>query len=85
MIPPSEIAAGVLHVVSSNFGATDDEIVLTVSRMLGFRATSTQLRKGISTTIDSLLENFSLKREEKMITAMVGASTKDTSASARTN
>jgi very-short-patch-repair endonuclease len=85
MIPPHEIAAGVVHVVSSNFGATDDEIILTVSRMLGFKATSIQLRRSISTTIDGLLENLALRREDKMIIAAVGKMGKNSSDSPPTN
>jgi len=69
MIPPTEIAAGVVHVVASNFGATDDEITLTVSRMLGFKATSTPFRKIIGVVIDSLLVSGKLNREDKMIVA----------------
>ena len=73
MIPPGEIAAGVIHVVSANFGATDDEIILTVARMLGFKATSVQLRKAISGTVTTLLERSELRREDKMIVANRGA------------
>lgn len=72
MIPPREIEAGVTHIVTSNFGATEDEIILAVSRMLGFKATSTQLRKLIAGTVESLLQSFALRREEKMIVAAVG-------------
>jgi len=72
MICPREIAAGVIHVVSSNFGATDDEIILSVSRMLGFKATSLQLRKTIGAVVDRLLENLDLRREEKMLVATAG-------------
>jgi hypothetical protein len=69
MIAPREIAAGVIHVVSSNLGATDDEIVVAVSRMLGFKATSAPLRKTIDSVIRDLLDNGNLRREDPMIVA----------------
>ena len=69
MSPPREIAAGVAHVVASNFGATDEEIILTVSRMLGFKATSAPLRKTIDAVVGTLLEAGQLRREDKMIVA----------------
>ena len=72
MIPPREIAAGVVHIVTTNFGATEDEIIIAVSRMLGFKATSPQLRKLISRAVESLLESSSVRLEEKMIVAAVG-------------
>lgn len=75
MIPPTEIAAGVVHVVASNFGATDEEITLTVSRMLGFKATSTPFRKIIGAVVDSLLASGKLNREDKMIVASTVNST----------
>jgi very-short-patch-repair endonuclease len=67
MLPPREIAGGVVHVVSSNFGATDEEVILTVSRMLGFKATSAPLRKIIGGIVDDLLDSGKLRRDEKMI------------------
>jgi len=47
MIHPREIAAGITKVVSNNLGATEDEVVTAVSRMLGFKATSGALKKTI--------------------------------------
>lgn len=67
MIPPAEICSGIVQVVSSNLGATEEEIVLTVSRMLGFKATSSQLRKVIGLQVDGLLNTARLRREENMI------------------
>jgi hypothetical protein len=37
--------------------------------MLGFKATSTQLRKLISSTIKDLLDSSTLRMEDKMIVA----------------
>jgi len=69
MISPRELAVGAVHIVTTNFGATEDEIVVAVSRMLGFKATSTQLRKLISSTIKDLLDSSTLRMEDKMIVA----------------
>lgn len=68
MIAPQEIAVGITAVVTRNLGASDDEIVSSISRMLGFRATSSVLRKAISDVIENLLEEGVLKREDTMIT-----------------
>ena len=76
MIPPIEIAAGVVYVVVSNFGATDEEITLTVSRMLGFKATSAPFRKIIGVVVDDLLTSGKLNRENNMIVAAAGGNTK---------
>ena len=76
MIPPIEIAAGVVYVVASNFGATDEEITLTVSRLLGFKATSAPLRRIIGVVVDRLLESGKLNRKDKMIVAPAGHNTK---------
>ncbi|HBE9080332.1 DUF3320 domain-containing protein [Serratia fonticola] len=67
MIAPEEIAVGINAVVARNLGATDDEIISSVSRMLGFRATSSVLRKTISEVIEGLLNEGILKRENTMI------------------
>ena len=67
MISPHEIAAGVVGVVTANFGATDDEVALTVARMLGFKATSAPLRKQIGSVVDNLVSTGKLRREDKMI------------------
>lgn len=67
MISLHEIAAGVVHVVATNLGATDDEVALTVSRMLGFKATSAPLRRHIGSVVENLLVAGKLRRDDKMI------------------
>lgn len=69
MISPEEIAVGVTQVVSSNFGGTVDEVVIAVSRMLGFKATSAPLRKNIEVVVEDLLRDGKLRREDKMLVA----------------
>ncbi|MGO7421052.1 hypothetical protein ACCT09_14120, partial [Rhizobium ruizarguesonis] len=44
MIPPMEIDQGLISVVGTGLGATDDEAVNAVARGLGFKSTSSQLR-----------------------------------------
>ncbi len=64
MLPPTELRAAILQVVQTNFGATPDQVVQSVSRSLGFRATSAQLKAAIDEAIalgigkqDLLLQN----------------------------
>ena len=44
MLPPAELRAALLAVVERNLGADREEAVASVSRAVGFRATSAQLR-----------------------------------------
>lgn len=67
LIPPAEIAAGISDVISENFGATAEEIVTTISRQLGFKATSAMLRKTIESTLDCLIASGALARQSNMI------------------
>ncbi|CRG51715.1 DUF3320 domain-containing protein [Yersinia wautersii] len=67
MIAPQEIASGIRQIIKNNLGATDDELVITVSRMLGFKSTSSTLRKVISDVIDELVLNGTLCRDQLMI------------------
>jgi very-short-patch-repair endonuclease len=69
MIPPSEIAVGVIQVVKANLGATDEELALSISRLLGFKATSAQLRGVISQVVDGLLAEGRILRDGAMLTA----------------
>jgi len=75
MIAPSELAVGVVQVVTTNLGATDDEVAQHVSRLLGFKATSAQLRGVISQVVDALLAEGRLVREGTMLTVAVPAAT----------
>jgi hypothetical protein len=54
MLPPEEIAAGAIDVVRANLGATEEQIVSAVLRLLGFKSTSSQLREVVLTTIRKL-------------------------------
>ena len=67
MLPPQEIAVGITQVVKHNLGATEEEIVMSISRSLGFKATSGTLRKVISGVIEGLLFNGTLVKEDSLI------------------
>ncbi|MDX0567205.1 DUF3320 domain-containing protein [Sinorhizobium medicae] len=51
MIPPMEIDEGLVEVLETSFGATEDEAVSAIARGLGFKSTSSQLRELIVSQI----------------------------------
>ena len=67
MIYQHEITSGIISVVSGNLGATEDEIVTSVSRMLGFKATSSTLRRTITDAIQSCLEQGKLQLSDTLL------------------
>jgi very-short-patch-repair endonuclease len=58
-LPPSELKVALVDVVARNFGATEEQLVLAVSRAVGFKSTSSQLRgvilEGLGSAIDEAL------------------------------
>lgn len=67
LIAPKEIAAGALSIVRSSLGATEDEIVLAVSRTLGFKSTSSVLRRIITEVIEQQIKDKQLKQNDGLI------------------
>lgn len=67
MLPPQEIAVGITQVVKNNLGATEEEIVMSISRSLGFKATSGTLRKVISEVLEQLLFKGAFIKEDSLI------------------
>jgi hypothetical protein len=67
MLPPSEIRAAVFDVVRNNFGATSDQVVQAVSRMLGIKSTSAAVRDAIQKQIDDALEGGRLTTQAGII------------------
>ncbi|QFH47842.1 DUF3320 domain-containing protein [Leclercia adecarboxylata] len=67
LIAPKEIAAGALEIVRASLGATKDEIILAVSRMLGFKSTSSILRRVISEVIEQMIKDKQLKQNDGLI------------------
>lgn len=67
-LPPSEIDQALLDIVTENLGATTDELVLFVSRRLGYRSTSAQLRAGIEDRVAALVDSKKFASNGSMIT-----------------
>jgi very-short-patch-repair endonuclease len=66
-LPPQEIDVAVLGIVNGNLGATVPELVMHVSRQLGYRSTSAQLRAVIEDRIDYLVRNGKAKAEDGLV------------------
>lgn len=60
MLPPAEIAVAIRETVAENLGGAPAEIVQSVSRLFGFKATSTPLRDLIKGVLDELVEQGEL-------------------------
>lgn len=67
MIAPQEIASGTIGIVKNNLGATHDEIVTAISRMLGFKSTSSVLKRTISEVIELQIQEGLLKMSDDLI------------------
>lgn len=68
MIAQEEIAQGATEIVKSNLGATEEEIAIRVARMLGFKATSAQLRQVISAAIaDSVAKGILMSQDGLLV------------------
>lgn len=63
-LPPEELERAILDVVSTNYGATDDQISLAVSRALGFKSTSAQLRAAIDGVLEAAVAKNWLVRQD---------------------
>jgi very-short-patch-repair endonuclease len=68
MLPPQEIDTAIKATVQGNFGASADEIVQTVARLFGFKATSSTLRETILERINSLLTQAALEQQGNIFT-----------------
>lgn len=67
MLPPAEIREALLDIISRNFGATEDQVVLAASRAFGFKSTSVQLRESILRPLQPMLDQEELIRRENLI------------------
>lgn len=65
-----------MEVVKSNLGATEEEIATGVARMLGFKATSAQLRQLISAGVADLVAKGVLRSQDGLLVAGESASEK---------
>ncbi|WP_041358227.1 DUF3320 domain-containing protein [Methylorubrum extorquens] len=68
MLPPTELRAAIQEVVTGSFGASAEEIVPAVARMLGFKATSAQLRDVIGAQIEGLTQDCTLTAQGSLLT-----------------
>lgn len=66
-LPPAEIEAAIMEVVRANFGATEDQVCMVVSRAFGFKSTSTQLREAIAAVWNRAVEKEWLLRRDGLL------------------
>ncbi len=69
MIPPMEIDQGLMSVIGTGLGATEDEAVNAIARGLGFKSTSSQLRELIVSRIEVLKASGKLRIRDGMLVA----------------
>lgn len=68
MLPPAEIRTAVLEIVGANFGATEDQVVQAVSRAMGIKQTSAQVRGVIAKVVADAVADGSLIQQAELIT-----------------
>ncbi|MET0370698.1 MAG: DUF3320 domain-containing protein [Sphingobium sp.] len=66
-LPPAELERAVLDIVRTHFGATDDQIALAVSRAIGFKSTSSQLRTLIGDVVAAAIAKGWLDRKNGVL------------------
>ena len=69
MISSAEMEAAVLETVRTGLGASPDEITVSVPRMLGFKAASTQLRQLVQASVARLEAAGAISREGALFVA----------------
>ncbi len=74
MLPPAEVEAAILGVVQRNLGASIEEVVATVPRLFGFKATSSQLRRLVLDSIGILKARADLKEDGSLLVVASGPS-----------
>ena len=67
MLPPTELRAAIQQVVRVNFGATAEEVAQAVSRDLGFKATSAQLRATIAAAVERAISDEDVVRQDRLL------------------
>jgi very-short-patch-repair endonuclease len=66
-LPPAELEIAILEVVRSNYGATDDQVVTSAARAVGFKSTSGQLRELLAEVIAAAIAGDKLARRNGML------------------
>lgn len=67
MLPPAEIMTAILAVVRIHFGIKNDEVVAEVSRIFGFKSTSSQLKQVIQTQLQGLIDNGAVTERDAVL------------------
>jgi very-short-patch-repair endonuclease len=67
-LPPEEIKVAIAEIVEENYGAERDKLVQAVARLLGFGATSAQLREVVEGALAELLDSGRLRLDGRLIT-----------------
>jgi hypothetical protein len=66
-LPPAEIDAALRNVIRGGMGATSDQAVTGAARMLGFKATSAQLRQRFEAGIERLRARGDIVEQHGML------------------
>jgi len=72
MLPPSELKVAAIMVVEASFGASREETIIGVARLLGFKATSGQLKAIIDKAIDDLVRQKTLSETDGVLSVATG-------------
>ena len=67
MLPPVEIDAAILDVISDSMGGTSEQVIQAVSRMFGFKSTSGNLREVFESQMKQLLKSGDLIEQDGML------------------
>lgn len=73
MLPPQELDAAVVEFVAAHVSATVDETARAISRQLGFRSTSQQLKSRIEARIDFLISAQKLLKDQDVLRVVIAA------------
>lgn len=72
LLPPQEIREAIVGLVRDAHGVHRDEVITAVSRMLGFQATSQQLRERIEQQVELLVINGKLLHHSEVLNVADG-------------
>jgi len=67
ILPPTEVIAAILAVVRIHFGIKNNEVIAEVSRLFGFKSTSSQLRQIIQTQLQGLVDNGAVTERDAVL------------------
>lgn len=71
LLPPQEIQEAIVGLVRDTHGVRRDEATMAVSRMLGFQATSQQIRERIEQQIDLLISRRVIEQPAGVLTLII--------------